>query len=96
MGPKCRCVRGCIAAGQSVLHCACIVLACGTAALACRAGWLLCALHLLTLPSTPHHNATRAACARPHLQGSSGHGDTLKDLVDNITGKKKKKEKSQE
>jgi hypothetical protein len=25
------------------------------------------------------------------LQGSSGHGDTLKELVDNITGKNKKK-----
>jgi hypothetical protein len=25
------------------------------------------------------------------LQGTSGHGDTLKELVDNITGKNKKK-----
>jgi hypothetical protein len=28
---------------------------------------------------------------QPSLQGTSGHGDTLKELVDNITGKNKKK-----
>eukprot|EP00878_Enallax_costatus_P001699 GHUV01001854.1.p2 GENE.GHUV01001854.1~~GHUV01001854.1.p2 ORF type:complete len:138 (+),score=52.62 GHUV01001854.1:89-502(+) len=28
----------------------------------------------------------------PEVEGSSGHGDTLKELVDNITGKSKKKE----
>jgi hypothetical protein len=26
-------------------------------------------------------------------QGTSGHGDTLKELVDNLTGKKKKHDK---
>jgi hypothetical protein len=27
------------------------------------------------------------------VQGSSGHGDTLKELIDNVTGKKHKEEK---
>lgn len=33
------------------------------------------------------HSAERRG---PEVEGSSGHGDTLKELVDNLTGKKKK------